>query len=387
MMEDVKETEGAWKGNNAIEIFLKNSVSDHVPRKLTGEWRTGMISGGNIMCVQTYYTLPQVMRRLNSENFLSCPVLDGHKYVGMISMLDLVSFTTKMFWGDTKEEWVEFWEKSEVFKRTQVSEIIQFPSTNECDPFPPLHPEMTSLYALELFARTDTKRSAVVDNKTHKVKNVVTQSMLISFIRQNKEKLSSLLSKQVRDITAPSMLQRDDPSFEASGPSARFNMVHTINQTDKAINAFNKMVNEKVSAVAIVDDDGVLTGNISIRDLRGVGADGENFRRLFDTVKVFKQKTRQAYPRQAPYTHYSSKHVPHGGYFVTPTDSLESVLDLMNDGNIHRVYVCTSESLAAACPKPIGVISQRDMLMEVLQFLQTGIQYPKAQAPEPLVID
>lgn len=381
---DTKDDRNAagWKGHNMFEALLRNTVSDHIPRQLTGEWRTTQLPG-NVMCVQSTYSLPQVMRRLSSENFLSCPVLDGRKYVGMISMADLVIHTCKMFWGETKEEWIDFWNRSEKFQSTLVSEIMEVPGVENRDPHPPIHPDASSLFALELFARTGIQRAAVVDQAKGKVTNILTQSMLISFCRQNQVFMQGLLQRKVRDMEATTLLNRGDPSYE--GPPSTFDMVHTVRENDRAINAFNKMVTEKVSGVAIVDEDGALTGSISLRDLRGVGMDGDKFQLLFDTVKTFKKKVREMYPMQAPFTHYSSRMIPHGGYFVEPTAPLQTVLEIMNDGNIHRVYVCSSSSVAAGTPRPIGVISQRDVLMEVMMYIQGYMRLPPSQAPAIIV--
>ena len=61
-------------------------------------------------------------------------------------------------------------------------------------------------------------------------------------------------------------------------------------------NAFIKMRDSEVSGLAIVDDEGILTGAISVRDLRGIGTDGPFFSRLFQSVKAFKDTVKRDFP-------------------------------------------------------------------------------------------
>lgn len=304
------------------------------------------------MTVQRDETLPRVFRKLAIEGFLSAPVLDGRQYVGFISMLDLVRHTTNLFWGDTVEQWVNFWEKEERFQSTTVDDVMRLPDTWDRDPFPPLRPDYTTFYALEMMARSRLHRMAVVDQTTNRVIGILTQSMLISWLRQNIGSLDCLRTELVSDITT-----------ELSSP------VLTIKESDKAINAFNKMIDCKVSGLAVVNENGVLVGAVSARDLRGVGTSGEFFYRLFHTVKDFKKESREDFPEQAPKTHYSRKMVPLKGLYVAPSHSVLDVIRLMNDGNIHRVFVCSEESINNKKPVPIYVISQSDVLKQVLDCI------------------
>lgn len=333
-----------------LALFLKTPAVDHIPRGTTGD--VVVHKEGPVMTVQRDETLPRVFRKLAVEGFLSAPVLDGRQYVGFIDMLDLVKHTTNLFWGDTVEAWVNFWDKEERFQSTSVDDVMRVPDSFDRDPFPPIQPNFTTFYALEVMARTGLHRMAVVDPKNNRVTGILTQSMLISWLRQSMTKLGELRSLKVADIV-----------------SEQTRAVVAIPETMKAINAFNKMVDEEVSGLAVVDDDGVLTGVISVRDLRGVGTSGEYFYRLFHTVKEFKRSARDDFPKQAPKTHFSRKAVPVKGLHVSPEDTLEDIIRLMNDGNIHRVFVCSKESIASKKPKPINCITQTDVLRQVLKFL------------------
>jgi len=219
------------KGSSLLSLFMSTPAVDHIPRGTTGE--VVIHKEGPVMTVQRDETLPRVLRKLATEGFLAAPVLDGRQYVGFISMLDLVRHTTNLFWGDTVEQWVNFWDKEERFQTTTVDDVMRLPDTWDRDPFPPLRPDFTTFYALEMMARTRLHRMAVVDQKTH----------------------------------------------------------------------------------------------------------------------------------------YSRKMVPLKGLYVAPSDSVLDVIRLMNDGNIHRVFVCSEESINNKKPVPTHVISQSDVLRQVLDLI------------------
>ena len=64
-----------------------------------------------------------------------------------------------------------------------------------------------------------------------------------------------------------------------------FSQVMTVQETDTAIDAFKRIANNCINGLAVLDADGKLTGNLSLRDLRAIGPDGGNFFHLFRTVK------------------------------------------------------------------------------------------------------
>ena len=70
--------------------------------------------------------------------------------------------------------------------------------------------------------------------------------------------MPKLMTKKIKEMECPLFVARTDPSYIGTLPTAC--NVHTILETDRAINAFNKMVNENVSGVAIVNDEVLANG-------------------------------------------------------------------------------------------------------------------------------
>ena len=71
---------------------------------------------------------------------------------------------------------------------------------------------------------------------------------------------------------------------------SRYAKVITINQAEKAVEAFKAMHKHGVSAVAVVDDNGLLVGNISNTDLKVIGYDAALLSQLFIPITEFLSK-------------------------------------------------------------------------------------------------
>jgi len=291
---------------------------------------------------------------LSTEGFSSAPVLDGDHFIGFVDMLDLVKFVTNMFFGTTSALWVDFWEKESKFQIASVGDVMenrravrvrakQRPLVPE-----PVFQDNSMMHALEIMVKTEQHRLAILDNRwERKLSGIFTQSMMISEITQRLYMLGELRHKVVETM------------------SGFFRDAKAISDTAMAINAFNMMSQEDITGVAVVDADGILVDAISVSDLPCVGISGENFAWLFKTIKEFKQLSRETIPLAAPRTHYSKKPVPRTVLFVSEKSTFEDVIRKMDDGNIHRVFVCSQASIDRGLPEPLHVISQTDVLKQV----------------------
>jgi CBS domain-containing protein len=307
-----------------------------------------------VLCLNINEKLPRAFRKLATENFLSAPVVDGRqRYSGMIDLFDLVQFTTDLFVGETQEEWVEFWEKRQEFQSATVGQVMQSRWFSQTDPFHAVHQGFSLFHVFETMAKLSVHRVPVLDN-AEDVVGICTQSMAISIIRQHKDKMKHIMQSKVSEMLP--LLARD---------------VVTVGENEKTLTAFKKMVQHNVSGLAVVDEEGILKGSLSIRDLRGVGMSGERFSRLFMPVKSYKELVLKEFPKQAPETHYNPDEVPREPLCVTTSDTLEEVIKKMNDGNIHRIFTISQESMDAGKPRPMRVISQKDVIQFILTKLGT----------------
>jgi CBS-domain-containing membrane protein len=210
----------------------------------------------------------------------------------------------------------------------------------------------------KFFCNTDIHRIPVL-NRNQRVVGMVTQSMVVSLLTQNVSLLGTLKDAKVSEME--SILAKD---------------LLAIKEDQKAIDAFRMMADKNVSGVAVLDGNGFLVDTLSIRDLRGIGTNAARWRRLHQSVKDYKAATRQDFPTQTP------REILH----VVPNDTIQRVIELMDDGNIHRVFEVEGATTAAspgqtAKLKPKHVVSQGDLLRFIA--LKTGVQVKfEEEAPE-----
>lgn len=343
--------------DKALLRLARTPIEDRRPRNSSGQifvWKEG-----SVVVVRKNETLDRVFKKLTVENFLSCPVVDdtiSSQYCGVIDILDLVTFTVDvLFAGESNAAWLDFWQKSQKFKETQVWEVLKHnrkaTGRGPHDIYHTLGEGFSLLHAFEVLSQSGCHRVPVV-NALNRICGIYTESMAISDIRQSLHLFGALPDMRVRD-----MKQSD--------------CVFAIKETDKAIDAFRKMVELDVSGLPIVDHEGVLIGSVSIRDLRGVGTSGEHFSRLFWNVKEYKDQARKEFPACAPSTHWTTQSLPRSARYVTQNDTFSDVIRAFNDGNLHRIYVVSQESADRGMPIVTGVIAQRDIISQVLLSLGT----------------
>jgi len=157
-----------------------------------------------------------------------------------------------------------------------------------------------------------------------------------------------------------------------------YRTILSCNDTDVTIHAFNKMIDHNVTGLAVVNTEGSLVGSLSIRDLRGIGLNADKFYRLYLSVKDFKEVVMKEFPQLNPVT---KEPMPSSALYVVPTDTLETVIKKMNDGNIHRLFVVSAASVKSGSPRPVSILSQRDVMLYVL--LRLGSCRPNFSEPAP----
>lgn len=339
----------AFKG--LTKLFLTTQVNDLHPRitkKLEAKQE------GEVVVLELHENLPAAFRTLTEAGITAAPVIRktefGHDYVGFIDMLTLVRHTTNLWWGQSPEDWTAYMQKSHRFQSTTVKDLLRLNTESP----KPIQENFTTLFALEQLAKGYGKQTAIMNKNMNKCTGIITQSMFISWVNQNRDLLGDLA-----DLPVSAMIKQ---------------RVVSINEKDNAINAFYKMVDQGVDVVAVVDSAGMLKSAISARDLRGVGADGESFARLFIPIPEFKRQTKIEYPTLVPekVTLNPSEErygTPRKGIYVLPVQNFCDVLRYMCDGNIHQVFVCTEGSHLDGTPRATHTISQQDVLRQIMSFL------------------
>jgi len=276
-----------------------------------------------------------VFKGLMRHNFLSVPVLQKtkHRWYGFLDMADIVKYITDTFGEGKLASAEDFWalvEKEEEFQKKTVNDIMKYP-LNRRNPFHPVKKGYSLLYAMEALAKEPMlHRVPVVDDDRNLV-NLITQSHMVRFLQMNMAQMGPKKNKPVAEVAGV------------------FHQVIGANLNQRAIDAFEMLVKENVSGIAILDDEGKIHGNLSLRDLKVMSTDDRLFWRLYQPLHTFIDKVRQEDAQR-----------PRRLKTVTVNATLEEVIDTLAEHQIHRVFIIDDNK------KPIGVISLKDVLLEIL---------------------
>jgi CBS domain-containing protein len=330
--------------------FARFPLDQLSPRSTTGTIR--LWKSGNAVTVRDDERVSRIFFKLVTEGFLSAPVLDQRgRFVGTIDLLDLASFTVDLFdeskLQPTEDQWTFFLEKEHKFWDAKATDVLAKKRKQDSQP---IFRGNSVLQAMEVFSSTGVHRLPVLD-EFQNIVGICTQSMIVSLLSQGIDMMGD-----VRNIPVSAM--HSDLCKE----------VFTIKEDAKALEAFRLMIEKNVYGIAVVDNEGALVDNLSVRDLRGIGTNAAKFKRLYMPIKQFKELVRQEYPSQTPKLPIT----------VNDNDTFEKVVRLMDDGNIHRVFEVQPIQQTAVGTgagqqqqqqrvRPVHVISQIDVIKFVLK--------------------
>lgn len=267
---------------------------------------------------------------MSKYNVLSAPVLDKERnqYIGFVDMVDLAAFIVDIY-TETEimgENFYSLLDQGERFITTQVKDLINLSSRN---PFVPVR-EGSSLYSvIELLAKHKVHRVPVIDHQG-RVSNLITQSSIVSFLAAHIDKLGNIAGQTVSSL----LLGHKD--------------VFTVGINARAIDAFKIMTDRDISAVGVVDEEGRLIGNISVRDIRVVATDTRLLQRLYLGVREFIYKINS-----------TRVDIINPAIACSAADTYGLVVKKLAASRVHRIYVVDNHL-------PVGVISLSDALLPLL---------------------
>jgi len=170
-------------------------------------------------------------------------------------------------------------------------------------------------------------------DEARNLKSVLSQSQVIEYIHQNINSLGTIKDKPVGSM------------------SGILKEVYSVTENSLTLDAFKLMQEKSVTGVAVVNEKGIVISNLSVRDLKGLRLENQLFHRMYQTVHNFLRHLR---------AEGEEGERPKRKRVVRVTDTLEHVIEILVNENIHRVYVVDQEG------KPIGVVALRDVLLEII---------------------
>jgi hypothetical protein len=220
------------------------------------------------------------------------------------------------------------------------------------------------LSALEIFVNTGVHRIPVVTKDNHVCGMLsIHQAM-------------ALINKSLSQV----------PDFQALKLSDMYPYLRkeicVVSEFENTITALTQLCPPTVNFLGLVDSEGSMSDQLSIRDLRNFGMNPSWWKRMHLTTAQFKAWARNEVKKE------SLERV----VFVSGDDSMKRLLHLFQDGNIHRVF----EHQNPASRKPTHSITQGDFLRYLLVKLGVarsgGTPYTvavsnehKQKVPEPHV--
>jgi CBS domain-containing protein len=282
-----------------------------------------------------------VFKGLVNQGFLSVPVLQKTKnrWYGFIDLGDIVDFYVQSFGDILGKEGVEFWEKiaeREGFLDKTVDEIMESPRTRD-NPFHPVRVGYSLFSAVEALAREPRLHRVPVIDAERNMKSVLSQSQVVEFVHENINLIGNLKDKKVGTMKN---VYKD---------------VKSIDEKTPAIKGFQLMQETGFGGIAVLDENGRVVDNLSLRDLKVIRFENQLIHRLFYPVKDFlrileEERNMGGVPDNRPLIRK----------IVRENDTLEHVIKILVTYKVHRVYLVNDDD------KPLGVVSLKDVLLELI---------------------
>jgi len=238
------------------------------------------IPDNKIFIAQRKDKIVDVWKGLIRHNFLSVPVLQakGSKYYGFLDLADIVKYVVDTFGKDMvtqmSENYWEFVEKQEFFREKTVNDLMVYPLSRR-NPFHPVTRGYSLFSAIELLARERGLHRVPVIDENRKLVHLVTQSQVVLYLHQNIHALGEVKNKPA------GLVQNFDVQVLA------------VREDSFIMEAFDLMLSRNVTGLAVVNVEGRLVGNLSLRDLKAVQNDARMFWRLTETVKKFHRQVEE----------------------------------------------------------------------------------------------
>jgi len=281
-----------------------------------------------VICLNATDKLSDALKLLITQNILSAPVLTRNDegqlvVVSVLDMLDLSIFISSKFVDKTDEEHPTIQQQ---LQNTTAEEVLVSSARNTYWPVP----EFANLADVFQILSTHQVHRVPVISSSGVLVSVVSQSAVMRFIWDN-----------ISEITFA------DKTLEELGLNPK--SVIVVEERQTALEAFQIIAKNQVSAVAVVDREVQLVGNIGCRDIRCIGPHTTLSLRLGSSVAKFREFMHVEF--QAPKTVITA----------TMNNTLKEVIETLVVEGLHRLWIVDKET----SKKPLGVLSLRDVLQLV----------------------
>jgi len=289
---------------------------------------------GRLVVLPGDFTVQQALRRLAKHNISAVPVLRSRTdktILGFAGVLDFLAFLIKLLskeGGELDLDKQNLKSKAEIFKKTPIRDVVD---QSGRDPFKVMHGEESLADAVQDYLK-GVQRIAITDDDGDIV-GVISQWTVANYL-----------------ATVPTDDKEWIPVLREPVGKAKFTTnVVSINKNESALQSFNLMYQNHLSAIAIVDDDGKLIGNLSASDLKGFQLYLNDFNDLLQPVWQFLGIVRKMQARPDNFA-----------VAFTPDIPVKKIVKKMNEEIVHRAYIVDENRSL------VGVFSLTDLMQQLV---------------------
>lgn len=264
-------------------------------------------------------SIKEVFHKLVDNGILSLPVYDNHKglYTKFVDVLDVLVYTVNVLSADITKSGYETICSHPEFNAS----CEKLADASHRNPFYSIDSEANLKDAVDLMAKKKLYRLAVT-HKTGDLAEILTQSRVVRWI-------SGMV-----DVFPFAHKTIEDFNLGNKG-------VISVATTQDAIQGFCKILENNITGVAVVNEDGKLVANLSASDLRRLGYGTYLFAHLFLPVQAFLTLGDNEIRKPV---------------VIKQSTTIKEVFQTFNWSKVHRLYVVDEHH------RPVGVVSVTDMI-------------------------
>uniref|UniRef100_A0A7S2ESY2 CBS domain-containing protein n=1 Tax=Ditylum brightwellii TaxID=49249 RepID=A0A7S2ESY2_9STRA len=270
------------------------------------------------------------------HNILGAPVWDAEKehYVGFFDMRDILSAVVEYARAMQEEEGSD----SDAYNAIMVSNLEQGMQLKNLhylaarNHFYSCSYKTNLIDLCEILSKRGCHRVPIVEgsgNDAGRCQNIISQSALVKFL----------------SATIPSTNTALDQTLDEAKIPYRKEVVSIVD-TASAYDAFSLLDSKRLSGIAVVDEDGMLVGNTSARDIKYAAIDGGRTAMEQDILSYL-SVVRQSSPGRRERSPICS---------VRYDSTVRRLINLLAKTAYHRVFVVDDKK------RPVGVISVADVI-------------------------
>jgi len=228
---------------------------------------------------------------------------------------------------------------TEKFKKTPISSIVDLSGRN---PFITMNEQSSLAEVVETHLK-NLHRIAITDEEGDII-GVISQWTIANYL-----------------ATVPTDDKKWIPTLREPVSKIEFTKeVIASGKNESALDCFLKMYKEKISSLAILNEDGVLWGNLSLSDLKGFQLFLNDFNDLLQPVSQFLSIVRKKQGRTENFV-----------VSATPATPVCDIVKKFNEEVVHRVFI-VDEAF-----HPIGVFSLTDLMEKLIVDTHTISTFAK----------